>query len=92
MVALYRTTWLKRLIPTAQFVAGDPAQLVKASGGLMRVLLQRGVPLSLIDAPRDYAPPLGVRLRAEWERRYAKGTVPPAPGDLRETEIALFGP
>ncbi len=92
IIALYRIKWLKRLIPAARFVAGDSARLVKASGGLMRALLRRGVPLCLIDAPLNYTPPPGVRLLARRERRYARGAVPPAPGDLLETEIALFDP
>jgi hypothetical protein len=93
MIALYRVKWLKRVVPAARFVAGDPARLVMSSGPLMRVLLQRGIPLALIDAPLNYAPPRGLRLLANRERRYAGGTeAPPAAGDLRETEIALFGP
>src|SRR5580693_95494 len=93
MVALYRVKWLKCVVPAACFVAGDPARLVKSSGRLMRALLQRGIPFALIDAPLHYAPPLGIRLLADRERRYASGTAAaPAPGDLRETEIALFGP
>jgi hypothetical protein len=93
MLALYRVKWLKRVVPAARFVAGDPVRLVKSSGRLMRLLLQRGIPLALIDAPLNYAPPRGLRLLANRERRYAGGTeAPPAAGDLRETEIALFGP
>jgi hypothetical protein len=93
MLALYRVKWLKRVVPAARFVAGDPARLVMSSGPLMRILLQRGIPLALIDAPLNYAPPRGLRLLANRERRYAGGTeAPPAAGDLRETEIALFGP
>jgi hypothetical protein len=93
MLALYRVKWLKHVVPAARFVAGDPARLVMSSGRLMRVLLQHGIPLALIDAPLNYAPPRGIRLLANRERRYAAGTeAPPAAGDLRETEIALFGP
>jgi hypothetical protein len=92
MLALYRIKWLKRLVPAARFVAGDPVRLVKAAGGLARFILRRGVPFLLADAPLNYSPPSGVRLYPDREQRYLKGVVTPAPGDLRETEIALFGP
>jgi hypothetical protein len=91
MVALYRIKWLKGLVPAARFVAGDPARLIKAAGGLMRFVLRRGMPLLVIDAPMEWVPPSGIRLLANRERRYVKGVVAPAPGDLRETDIALFG-
>jgi hypothetical protein len=58
----------------------------------MRSLLQRGIPVALIDAPLRYRPGRGIRLLANRERRYASSNAaPPAPGDLRETEVALFG-
>ena len=92
MLALYRIKWLKQLIPAARFIAGDPARLAAAAGPLMRTLLLRGIPLALIDAPLLYTPERGIRLLANRERRYALANgMPPAPGDLRETEIALFG-
>ena len=92
MIALYRIKWLKRLIPAARFVAGDPARLAASAGPLMRTLLLRGIPLALIDAPLTYTPTHGIRLLANRERRYASPDgPPPAPGDLRETEVALFG-
>jgi len=91
MVALYRVKWLKKMVPAARFVAGDPARLVMSSSQLIRVLLQRGLPLALVDAPLDYGPPRGIRLLADRELRYASGNSVPTPGDLRETEIALFG-
>lgn len=92
MAALWRIKRLKRLVPAARFVAGDPARLVAAAGPLMRALALRGVPMALIDAPPQFAPPPGIRAMPERERRYFKGAPPPAPGDLLETEIALFGP
>lgn len=92
MVALWRPKRLKRLVPAARFIAGDPARLVAAAGPLMRALARRGVPLALIDAPHQFVPPPGVQAMPERERRYFKGAQPPAPGDLLETEIALFGP
>lgn len=92
MLALYRIKWLKRFIPAARFVAGDPARLAAAVGPLMRALLLRAIPLALIDAPLLYTPVPGIQLLANRERRYASANgVPPAPGDLRETEIAMFG-
>jgi len=92
MIALYRMKWLKQLIPAARFVAGDPARLAAAAGPLMRALLLRGIPVALIDAPLLYTPARGIRLLANRERRYASvNGAPPAPGDLRETEVALFG-
>ncbi|MDA1097712.1 MAG: hypothetical protein O2967_01910 [Proteobacteria bacterium] len=90
MVALYRIRRLKRLIPAARFVAGDSARLAKASGALMRAVLRRGLPLCIIDAPVDYPPAPGAFLFPGREMRYAKGGTPPGPGDLRETELALF--
>ena len=91
MFALYRIKWLKRLIPAARFVAGDPVRIAASAGPLMRTLLLRGIPIALIDAPLLYMPSRGVRLLANRERRYASaGGTPPTPGDLRETELALF--
>jgi hypothetical protein len=92
MIALYRVRWLKRIMPAARFVAGDPIRLAASAGSLMRTLLPRGIPLALVDAPLLYTPPRGIRLFAKRERRYASinGALP-APGDLRETEVALFG-
>jgi len=92
MAALYRIKRLKRIIPAARFIAGDPARLMAAAGPLMRALARRGVPLALIDAPADLEPPAGMRVLAGRERRFSKGAPPPEPGDLFETEIALFGP
>lgn len=92
MIALYRVKWLKRLVPAARFVAGNPVRLAASAGPLMRTLLLRGIPLALIDAPLSCAPARGMRLLSSRERRYvATDGTPPAPGDLRETEVALFG-
>jgi hypothetical protein len=92
MIALYRIKWLKRSIPAARFVAGDPARLAASSGPLMRALFPRGIPLALIDAPLLYTPARGIRHFPNRARRYASSSgAPPAPGDLRETEVALFG-
>jgi len=79
MVALYRVKWLKKMVPAARFVAGDPARLVMSSSQLIRVLLQRGLPLALVDAPLDYGPPRGIRLLADRELRYASGNSVPTP-------------
>jgi hypothetical protein len=92
MIALYRIKWLKRLVPAARFVAGNPVRLAASAGPLMRTLLLRGLSLALIDAPLFYTPTRGMWLLSNRERRYASADgTPPAPGDLRETEVALFG-
>lgn len=89
--ALYRIKRLKRLIPAARFVYGDPAVLVGAAGAVMRALLRRGVPLAQIDAPIGFSPAAG-RLMPTRDLRYAAGDAPPPAGDLLESEIAVFGP
>jgi hypothetical protein len=92
MVTLYRIKWLKGFIPAAQFVMGDPTRIVGASSELLRALLPRAIFICLADAPLNYVPPPGTLLHATREVRYFMGGFPPAVGDLRETEIALFGP
>ncbi len=91
MLALYRLKWLKRAVPVAQFVFGDPERLAAAAAPVMRHLAGRGIPGALLDLPEGAAPRGAVVLPARG-LRYAKGAPPPAPGDLRETEIAVFGP
>jgi hypothetical protein len=91
MTVLYRIKRLKRLVPAARFVAGDSTRLIRSAGSLMRFFLQSGVPFLLVDAPMGYAPPAGMRLLANRGRRFVKGAVAPPCGDLRESEIALFG-
>jgi hypothetical protein len=90
-LALYRIKKLKRVIPAARFVYGDPALLTGSAGAVMRALLGRGVPLAQIDAPTGFSPSAG-RLMPARDLRYATGGVPPLAGDLLETEIAVFGP
>jgi hypothetical protein len=90
-VALYRIKKLKRVIPAARFVYGDPALLIDSAGAVMRALLGRGVPLAQIDAPLGFSPAAG-SLMPTRDLRYATGGVPPLAGDLLETEIAVFGP
>jgi hypothetical protein len=91
MLALYRVKYLKRLIPAARFVYGRPERLLRNAGSLMRSLISRGLPVALIDAPLSLHPPVG-RLFAGRDIRYVKGGAAPEPGDLLETEIAVFGP
>lgn len=90
-LALYRIKRLKKVLPAARFVFGDPALLVASAGPLMRALLMRGVPLAQIDAPVGLQPRAG-RLMPSRDLRYATGGTPPLAGDLLETEIAVFGP
>lgn len=90
MPALYRRRWLKRGIPAAQFVAGEPARLAAAAGPLMRALLPRGFALGLMDWGAAPAPAAG-RLFLGREVRLARGPAPPV-GELRGTELSLFGP
>lgn len=92
--ALYRPTRLKKRIPAARFVSGDPERLFVHAGGLARGLLRRGIPLMLIDCPPGVTPPVG-RLLPEYQLRYTKTATPdgpdPAVGDLLDTEVAVFG-
>lgn len=90
-LALFRIKWLKRIIPTARFVYGDPAQLIHSAGPLMRALLGCGLPLAQIDVPIGMQSRVG-RLMPTRDRRYFVGGVPPKAGDLLESEIAVFGP
>lgn len=92
MQALYRIKTLKRLVPAARFVFGDPKRLCAAGVAVARALLKRGIPLAMVDAPLGFEPPPGIVLMPEREIRYSKHGEPPAVGDLRESEIALFGP
>lgn len=91
MPALYRTRMVKRIVPAAQFLWGDPATLIDNGSALMRHLLARGVALAFIDAPRGFRPGIG-RLLPDRGVRYVAGGQPPAAGDLLETELAVFGP
>ena len=95
MPALFRVKRVKRVIPAAQFLWGDPRRLVRNAGAVMRWLARRGIALALVDAPPDLDAstlPTGVTWLPAREIRYAKGGMAPAPGDLRETELAIFGP
>jgi len=87
---LYRTARLKRLVPAARFILGNPEVLVANAGPIMRRLMARGIVVALIDAPAGGAFDVG-RLMPDYGRRYCKGAHPPPVGDLRETELALFG-
>lgn len=91
MPALFRPKHVKRVIPTAQFVWGEPERLLKNRGPLSRWLLSKGYPFAFIDAPLA-ASAHGVRLVSNKGVRYVKGPAPIAVGDLRETELAVFGP
>jgi hypothetical protein len=91
MLALYRVKHLKRLVPAAQFVFGRPEQLLRNSGSVMRALFVRGITIALVDAPPNMTPGAGWLMKKR-EIRYFKGPLAPEPGDLMETEIAIFGP
>lgn len=94
-LALYRIKRLKRVIPAARFVFGDPEGLVASAGAVMRALLGRGILLAQIDAPIGMQPAAG-RLMPSRDLRYvtgvSTGVQAPLAGDLLETEIAIFGP
>jgi hypothetical protein len=90
-LSLYRIKRLKRVIPAARFVFGEPNLLVAMAGPVMRALLARGIPLAQIDAPQGMQPRTG-RLMPARDIRYVTGGEPPLAGDLLETEIAVFGP
>lgn len=87
---LYRTTRLKRIIPAAQFIYGDPSTIAQNAGALARKLLRRGVLVMLIDQPSNPEPILG-RSFPEYNLRYIRGPHTPPVGNLLDTEIALFG-
>lgn len=95
-IALYRRGRLKGLVPSAQFVQGRPATLLAAAPGLMRALAIRGIPVALVDMPlgisQETPLPFWARTFPERAVRFAKGLDWPEAGDLRDTEIALFGP
>lgn len=90
-LSLYRIKRLKRVIPAARFVYGEPVLLVASAGALMRALLARGIPLAQIDAPQGMQSRVGHLMPAR-DIRYVTGGKPPLAGDLLETEIAVFGP
>lgn len=90
MRAEFRRRWLKRAVPAAQFVAGDPERLAAAAGPVMRGLMRRGFGVALLDWPAGVAAPAG-RFFAGREVRRARG-VAPAVGELLGTELAVFGP
>jgi len=91
MPALFRVKRVRGLVPVASFLWGDPARLVRNRGALMRWLVTRGIPAALIDAPMN-SHESGVALFPRKGVRYRKGTGDVAPGDLRDTEMAIFGP
>ena len=88
---LYRVKWIKRITPAARFVYGSPQLLFNNAGSLMRMLLRRGIPLALIDAPVGVPSSVG-RIFHHKDVRYYRGAVMPEPGDLLNTEILSFGP
>lgn len=88
---LYRMKRLKRILPCARFVSGRPERLIASAGPLMRTLALRGIPFAMLDVPRGWNVPHG-RHFPHRELRYATGDLPPAAGDLLDTELALFGP
>ena len=89
---LYRIKTLKKAIPAARFVYGDPKRLSAAGGAVARALLKKGIPVAMADAPVGFVPPRGIIHMPQREIRYSKHGIPPKVGDLRESEIALFGP
>lgn len=93
---LYRTKRYKGVIPMSRFVMGDPTRILAVAGGIMRLFALKGIFLSLVDAPLHSPEKLsmksGITLDPERDVRFARGTIPPAVGDLGETEISVFGP
>lgn len=90
MPALYRVRKIRGLVPVASFLWGSPARLIAQRGGVMRHLAPRGLLAAFIDAPEGAAQP-GARLFPDKGVRYRKGNGEIAAGDLRETELAIFG-
>ncbi len=87
---LYRKARLRRHVPAARFLFGDPGLVARNAGPLMRRLLGRGIVLALVDARLGETYTTG-RILPDYSRRYFKGDTAPVIGDLRETEMALFG-
>jgi hypothetical protein len=89
-LVIYRTKWIKGVLPCGQVICGAPERVLAAAGPLMRYLLKRGIALALVDIiePCDM-----IGTHTFWGRslRYSRGT-PPAVGDLLDSEFALFGP
>lgn len=88
---LFRTKWLKKAIPAARFVYGDPGRVVSAAGPVMRALLWRGFAAAIIDRPADEHMDQAT-VMPHRDLRYVLGDTHPTAGDLLDTELALFGP
>lgn len=87
---IYRVRRVKRIVPVARIVSGDPARVAASAGDLSRFFLMRGIAGFFIDAPRDIEGVTGASHLPDKDVRYVKGAPAPAPGDLRETEMAIF--
>jgi len=90
MPALYRVRMVRGVVPVAGFVWGTPERLIRNRGALMRWLIGRGILAAFVDAPCGETE-TGVRLFREKGVRYRKGNGDVQVGDLRETELAVFG-
>jgi hypothetical protein len=89
---LYRVRYLKDIVPCAQILYGSSGFLCELSQALSAALLLRGLPLVIFDAADgDFPHPFG-HFFPNRGVRYCMGAPPPVPGDLAETELAIFGP
>lgn len=87
---LYRVARVKKHVPVARFVYGDPDTIVAHAGAITRALLSRAIPLALVDWPAGVEVPLG-RAMPAYGVRYKRGAGAVPLGDLLDTEYALFG-
>jgi len=87
---IHRRKWIRRSLPCAQVILGDPGLLIELAGPAMRALPYRGSPLALCDVGPTTEPAAG-RVFARGIR-YFKGAEAPPVGDLSYSELAIFGP
>lgn len=83
---------LRSRLTAAQLVyCRDLADVGRLAGNIGRFLLRRGIVVAVIDSPVPLPRLVGVHFSAKAPR-YAKGLHAPAPGDLADTELVVFGP
>lgn len=89
MPLLFRTRRIKRLVPAAQFIYGDPQIIAGNAGPIMRWFLARGVPFACVDWPSNVAAMTGTLLPG-YQLRHKRGPGAPEAGDLSDTELGVF--
>jgi len=86
-----RRRTVRKLLTAAQLVyCRDVADVRRFAGNIGRLLIRRGIAIMMIDAPAPLQGLIGAHF-ANKMPRYARGANPPAPGDLADTEMVIFG-